>query len=562
MFTTFLCAPKTLLGIQNSFNFANNVILDSTSDPIKCLTPHILEAERILSGELTPSSFSDQIVDDQTIESIRENAASLLETINVLTDVNIQNYENYISPSGKFRLNFTRTGNDAVPATDSNGNGIPDYIELAAAYADSGYRYMVQTLGYVDPVLPGIPYEIRFRQINAYGFTQSAGLTSFIVVHRNFAGFPPNDDPDGNQLGALKVTIAHELKHAIQYATTRWQGESGTVNWIEMDATMMEEVVFPTVNDYINYLNVCSVNVCSIIRNPNRSTPGSYYHATWMLYYSYRFGPEFWVDVWDILRLKVLTERMTGAMRTVLTRYGSSFHEEFTRNHLWHTMSGPDAISGYGFSDAHLFPTARKTEVQNPDTHSMTDLEPSRPRAAQYLQFQNPLQSRGSLSLISTFERDTVGVGIVARMSDGTYQEYISVTEHRSSNGNLRVTPPFDLSRVSRFDVAISNAGDRENNIGYELQFRVLPSTVTAEPAFPNPFTHSTTIPFSVPEDTHVTLKLYDTNGRLIRTLIDRPLVSGFYDVRLDGEGLSSGLYLYTLITGTGNQSGKLIRIR
>src|SRR5699024_1043671 len=117
------------------------------------------------------------------------------------------------------------------------------------------------------------------------------------------------------QAGAIKVTVAHELKHAIQYATTQWKGETDL--WAEMDATLMEEVVYDPVNDYYNYLDDSE----SIFSNPQKSFyPGSYYHVSWALFFEERYGPEFWPSVWsqieadpNITLIEALSKELGGA---------------------------------------------------------------------------------------------------------------------------------------------------------------------------------------------------------------------------------------------------------
>ena len=102
-------------------------------------------------------------------------------------------------------------------------------------------------------------YDIYFQQVPYYGFTspELAGpevwndFSSHIVVHNTFSpGFPPNDDPEGLVLGALKVTIAHEFYHAIQFA----YDVSEVSFFMEMSSTWMEEMAYPQVNDNYNYL--------------------------------------------------------------------------------------------------------------------------------------------------------------------------------------------------------------------------------------------------------------------------------------------------------------------
>ena len=169
----------------------------------------------------------------------------------------------YDSPDGQFRIHYSTTGGHAVPAADSNANGVPDYVEKLARYADSSWRHEVNRYAYLPPPSDGgaggnSAYDIYCQSIGAYGYCQpeQAGpqpwndYTSYIVVHSTFAGFPDNTDPDGHQAGAAKATVAHEFQHACQFAYD--VGENGS--WMEMTATWMEDEVFDPVNDNYNYL--------------------------------------------------------------------------------------------------------------------------------------------------------------------------------------------------------------------------------------------------------------------------------------------------------------------
>ena len=74
---------------------------------------------------------------------------------------------------------------------------------------------------------------------------------------------------------------------------------------------------------------------------------------------------------------------------------------------------------------------------------------------------------------------------------------------------------------------------------------------------YPNPFNPETWIPYRLSESAPVTLSIYDTTGRLVRTLSIGFQSAGFYqgrgraaywDGRNDvGEQVSSGVYFYQL---------------
>ncbi len=65
--------------------------------------------------------------------------------------------------------------------------------------------------------------------------------------------------------------------------------------------------------------------------------------------------------------------------------------------------------------------------------------------------------------------------------------------------------------------------------------------------AYPNPFNPTTTIAYSLPKATYVTLKIYDVLGKEIATLADEEKKAGEYTVKFNGDRLSSGIYFYCL---------------
>ena len=61
---------------------------------------------------------------------------------------------------------------------------------------------------------------------------------------------------------------------------------------------------------------------------------------------------------------------------------------------------------------------------------------------------------------------------------------------------------------------------------------------------FPNPFTESTTLRYSLPQFMRVRLALYDVLGREVEILVDAQQNAGVYTVEFDSGELPAGLYL------------------
>lgn len=78
------------------------------------------------------------------------------------------------------------------------------------------------------------------------------------------------------------------------------------------------------------------------------------------------------------------------------------------------------------------------------------------------------------------------------------------------------------------------------------------PTTFKLTQNYPNPFNPSTTIMFDVPEDTHVSIRVYNVNGQLVRTLYEQDTSVGQHRVVWDakdnnGRDVTSGVYFYRL---------------
>ncbi len=83
----------------------------------------------------------------------------------------------------------------------------------------------------------------------------------------------------------------------------------------------------------------------------------------------------------------------------------------------------------------------------------------------------------------------------------------------------------------------------------------------------PNPFNPATTISFGLPQRSRIELAIYDLAGRRIRTLVSGLLEAGEYDLPWDGRddrsvAVSSGVYVYRLISGEGMLSRRMVLLK
>jgi hypothetical protein len=220
-----------------------------------------------------------------------------------------------------FVLHYTRQGNNAVPARDANGNGTPDFIDVAALSWEEVWDREINELGYPAPKgTPQQKFHVYYRDFAYYGVTyvENVELTAtspvplgtasgYIEVENDFYGFPPNDEDAPGAIvrsGALKVTQAHEFMHASQFNINVYQS-----GWLfESHATWAEDAVYDEINDWHWYIN-------RFLSRPdlplfNRYVYGSAY---FMNYLSENYGLDAPLRVWMAARGKTTPDAVRDA---------------------------------------------------------------------------------------------------------------------------------------------------------------------------------------------------------------------------------------------------------
>jgi FtsP/CotA-like multicopper oxidase with cupredoxin domain len=94
-----------------------------------------------------------------------------------------------------------------------------------------------------------------------------------------------------------------------------------------------------------------------------------------------------------------------------------------------------------------------------------------------------------------------------------------------------------------------------------------LPGQFALHQNYPNPFNATTNIRYQVPADDHVRLKIFNTLGQEVRTLVDSRQVSGEYQIRWDGRNdhgsdVSTGIYFYSLRAGEFTDTRKMVLLK
>lgn len=83
---------------------------------------------------------------------------------------------------------------------------------------------------------------------------------------------------------------------------------------------------------------------------------------------------------------------------------------------------------------------------------------------------------------------------------------------------------------------------------------------------YPNPFNSTTKIKFDIPSNSNgsqkVSIKIYDIQGKLVKSIFDEFKSSGNYEISFEADGLSSGIYYYTLTWNNLSHTRKMIYLK
>jgi len=522
--------------------------------PLRCLTPEVAEYHRHRAS-LSAGAVAE-------IEGYLAPRTSGLRAT-------------YVSPGGKFSFDYSTTGVDAVSATDTTpANGVPDYVERCAEYMDLSWTQEIDTLGFVGPGLPGDgTYDVSFESMfGVYGYTTFAGSgTTRIVLHNTFNGFPSNTDPDGNQLGAAKVTCAHEFKHASQFSTSGWS-EGG---WVELDATWAEDIVFPATNDYWNYTNTNGGTVLGQPWTPlDSGGSGSYEDCLWQHWMSGSYGNQIIVDLWEIRDANPAAS-MKNSYGDALALHGTSWDEAYPGFLEWAWFTGSRAEPSFGFADA---PDLKRMNLRG----SVITTYPWGTSDSVDQLAGHPFRcNAGSAVGAPRIQFDGVDghsnftVSVIVKQPD----TFTIVRPPLDANNECDYVVPIPWSGIGYLGVIVTNSKRSGGVQGYTLD--VLDETgavgapvilaaadrlMQAAPA-PNPMHDAARVTFALPRAHRATVRILDVAGRVVRTLVDGNLPAGTHDVTWDGRDaagrtVAAGVYWSRVESDGASVTRKLTVIR
>jgi hypothetical protein len=291
----------------------------------------------------------------------------------------------YDSPAGHFKIHYTVTGDSAVyyPGVDMDQDGVPDYVNGVAAIADSVYENIVSGLGFPPPpvdtlcegggdarydiyilALPSTVFGLTYAdtacaEIDTTGIKNLMVVPAFLEIDNDYQHISAYRN---RPLDAVRVTVAHEFFHAIQFGMdwTEWEN----LYWMEMSATWMEEHLYDHINDFYAYLPFFYETPRTSIQQFAGSLDfHPYASVVFPLFLSEYYSPEIIRSIWEYCAdLGVGGDFLVAAQLAIDSISGGteSFGTAFAEFALWNYFTGSRASwapDGVGYSERGHFST-------------------------------------------------------------------------------------------------------------------------------------------------------------------------------------------------------------
>ncbi|EPX62812.1 hypothetical protein D187_006222 [Cystobacter fuscus DSM 2262] len=288
--------------------------------------------------------------------------------------------ESVVSPGGRFRIHFSRSGPNAVALADAEGNGVPDAVDtvartydaVAAFYAELGYRsppedsggsgeaggdgrfdvYLVDFAGRADGA---------FRREDC--LSVELGCHGYMLQENDFAGYAY-----ASYEQAVTTLASHEFFHAVQAAYGTALGrvaEEGTAVWAS-------ERFAPELDDLEHFVPAyLSRADRSLVVEPDGPAQSFSYGAS--LFFQFlgeRLGDGILRAMWEE-SVRAPSSHWAELLERVLRRdAGTDFDTAFSEFAAWNLATGQRAREGSGYARgagySGLVPAARDLPVDEP----------------------------------------------------------------------------------------------------------------------------------------------------------------------------------------------------
>jgi Family of unknown function (DUF6055) len=365
-----------------------------------------------------------------------------------------------------FCVHWVAEGIDAPSLTDSDGNGVPDFVQQVLQVAEHVHEVENDKLGWREPKSDGRrgggvgKTDIYLSQIGGELFGYAAPdrgqatkqhpiprrLHGYLVLDNDYSAF---EFPGTKPTSDLEVTLAHEYNHILQFGYDAFQDA-----WFaESTATWMEDQVYPHIDDYLRYVRRWVKRWDTPLTTSSIKEYGS---AVWNMWLEHRYGDSIVRHAWA----RAIHVRPGGfsvnAYEAAIRADGpSSFSRDFAR----FAAATAEWRTGEVFREGRLYPNVQRqghllldeqplTRLMNHTTFALLRVRAHSGRAVAV----QALAPRGV----------DAGLALVGRIGSERHGHTVTRLDYSRGGGKLavRLGDPRRFSRITAVVVNADGAAD------------------------------------------------------------------------------------------------------
>jgi hypothetical protein len=370
--------------------------------------------------------------------------------------------------SANFCVHWVAEGLDAPSLADSNGNGVPDFVQKVLAIAEHVHEVENGKLGWREPLSDGRlgggkgkgKTDIYLSQIGGElfgyaspdphqarkGHSMPRRLHGYLVLDNDFSPFEfPRTSPTQD----LQVTLAHEYNHILQFGYDAFQD----LWFAEATATWMEDQVYDGIDDYLRYVRRWVHRYDTPMTTSSIKEYGS---AVWNQWLARHYGTSIVRGAWS----RAIHTRPGGFS---VDAYGSAIRaaggSEFSRDFARFATDVAEWRTGGGFRESRLFPNMSRQGQLNLDGRPQT-------RLLNHTTFQMlRVPARGARAVLVEVlapRRTAAGLALVGRLGSERGGHEVERLRFSRDGGQLAVRLA-DPGRFERVTAVVVNADAREH---------------------------------------------------------------------------------------------------
>jgi hypothetical protein len=353
-----------------------------------------------------------------------------------------------------FCVHWVDQGPDAPRPKDSDGDGVPDYVERVLTVAEHVHEVENDELGWREPLSDGTlgggagETDVYLAEIGPRLFGYAAPdpakdeddrpprrLSGFLVLDNDYEPF---EFPQTTQGRDLKVTFAHEYNHILQFGYEAYEDP-----WFaESTAVWMEDQVYNGIDDYLRYVRHWVKMADTPLTANSLKMYGS---AVWNEWLAHHYGPALIREAWADAAEAQPDGFAVAAYESAIRAAGpSSFGHDFTR----FAADVAEWRTGIGFRESDLYPDMPRqgslelgaAPVTHPLDHTTFSL------------LGVPTTAGGAVEVTVTAPEDVAaGLALVGRLGSERQGSTVKAIAYSRTGGTLtaRISDPGRYQRIT-----------------------------------------------------------------------------------------------------------------